>query len=661
MNPQPTQTYDYIFCGAGASAYLLMLSMHERGLFKEKNVLLIDKEEKNRRDKTFCFWSKRDESIERSLQDLISHSWSSVILPNKEEVQLDPLSYHHVSSLDLYRKIDVLAADCGWKRLAGAVDEIVVDENNFCVHLGQERIIGKMIFDSRTPTFQTPKRHESHLHQSFIGWRIALKSGQSFPAAFRFMDFEVNQLNATQFVYVLPFGDGSAMVELTRFGTEQLNATEADVILNDYIRQHYGEFIKLDEEQGCIPMCTAPILDSTTEGVVQLGARNYAIKASTGYAFKRMFYHAEDVASALASGASPTANNQTHAEVFRGRFAFYDSLLLDILTRTPDKGKPIFESLFKHNKLKRILTFLDEQSDLKDEFVIFSRLPLMPFLKALWRRIQHHQAFVPAVLLALCALFMALPQELSQALASITLIIGLVTIGIPHGALDHLLETRQLDSGRLPGFIVKYLSIGAVMALLWFLAPSISVLLFVLYSAWHFGQADGKQWSMNAALSLAWGASVLVYILGTHMQESNAILTTMSALSLPFGLPVWVLSPWIIFFLFKRNLAGVLTTSWLLLSSQLPLMFAFGLYFIGQHSLTGWKHIQSHLGMSHQRMWLHALPFHLGAWLLLGVFSVVISTSGMASELFTWGNFFIFLACISLPHALAMQGVYKYK
>ena len=660
MNPRTTQSYDYIFCGAGASACLLILSMHERGLFKEKNVLLIDKEVKNRRDKTFCFWSNQEESIERALQELISHSWSSVILPNKVEVPLDPLSYHHVSSLDLYRKIDALANDYGWQRITGAVDEIVVDGDIFRVHLGQGRYIGKLVFDSRTPAFQTPSKDESHLHQSFIGWRIALKSGHSFPSAFRFMDFEVDQLNATQFVYVLPFGDGSAMIELTRFGKELLNATEADVILNDYIRRHYGGFIKLDEEQGCIPMCTAPILDSTTKGVVQLGARNYAIKASTGYAFKRMFYHAEDVAAAIARGTAPTTNNQTHAEVFRGRFAFYDSLLLDILTRTPDKGKPIFESLFKHNQLKRILTFLDEQSGLKDEYAIFSRLPLMPFLRALWRRIQHHQVFVPAILFVLCALFMALPQELSQQLASITLIIGLVTIGIPHGALDHLLETRQLDSGRLPVFIIKYVSIGAVMALLWYLTPSISVILFVLYSAWHFGQADGKQWSMKPALSLAWGASVLVYILGTHVTESNAILATMSTLSLPFGLTAWGLSPWILFFLYKRNLAGVLTTSWLLLSSQLPLMFAFGLYFIGQHSLTGWKHIQSHLGMSHQRMWLHALPFHLGAWLQLGVFSIVESTSGGASELFTWGNFFIFLACISLPHALAMQGVYNY-
>ena len=44
---------------------------------------------------------------------------------------------------------------------------------------------------------------------------------------------------------------------------------------------------------------------------------------------------------------------------------------------------------------------------------------------------------------------------------------------------------------------------------------------------------------------------------------------------------------------------------------------AFGIYFIGQHSLTGWRHIKNHIGWSHKQLWLHALPFHFGAWLLL--------------------------------------------
>ncbi|MFM7727322.1 MAG: beta-carotene 15,15'-dioxygenase, Brp/Blh family, partial [Flavobacteriales bacterium] len=421
--------------------------------------------------------------------------------------------------------------------------------------------------------------------------------------------------------------------------------------------------IKLDDELGCIPMSNSVIQDTMISGVIQLGARNYSIKPSTGYAFKRMFYHAEEIATSLAEGKSPTTTNRSHREAFNGRFAFYDSLLLNILARAPHHGKRIFEALFKHNKIERILTFLDERSAISAEVAIFSRLPLAPFLRSLWRKAKHHPSFVPSILLILCAVLALLPLNTSvmRTLASVVFLIGLVTVGIPHGALDHLLETKQLDTGKLPGFILKYLTIGLIMAILWSIAPTLSLLFFLLYSSWHFGQADGKQWGMSAPLSLLWGASVLAFILGTHVQETHSILETIGAFTVHLTIPWWAFLPWVLIFAFKRNSAGVLTAIWLIMSSQIPLMFAFGLYFIGQHSLTGWKHIQRHLGMTHQQLWLHALPFHAGAWLILGLFIWVQGTMKLESPYFGWGNFFIFLACISLPHAIAMQQVYREK
>ena len=661
MNTQ--SEYDFVFCGAGASASLLLLSMHERRLLDNKSILILDKEEKNRRDKTFCFWSTHDELIERSLRSIISHSWSEVILPNSNHVLLAPLQYQHVSSLDLYQKIDELAVHYGIKRIYGIVHEIEYQGDFYQIKINDEHYSGKLVFDSRTPAFKLPERHESHIHQSFIGWRVKLRGAAKFPEAFRFMDFNVEQQHNTQFMYVLPYADGSALIELTRFGADILLPSEAEALLTDYIEHHYGEFEKIDEEHGCIPMSTSAIQDSSPPGIIQLGARNYTIKPSTGYAFKRMFYHAEDIAASLAEETTPTANNRGHAEAFSGRFAFYDGLLLDILTRHPHQGKRIFESLFKHNTISSILTFLDERSKLSSEIAIFSRLPLVPFLNSLWRKISIHVAFVPGILVLLCTLLAVLPMKMAflQVMASSAFVIGLVTVGIPHGALDHLLESRQWDTTKLPSFVLKYLSIGAIMALIWSIAPTFSLLIFILYSSWHFGQADGKQWGMSAPLSLAWGASVLIFILGSHLNETNAIIETMGTSAIPVAVPVWTMVPWFIAFALKRNIAGLFTVTWLIISSQIPLMFAFGLYFIGQHSLTGWKHIQRHLGMTHKKLWLHALPFHAGAWLLLALFIWAQGTMKMESHYFGWGNFFIFLACISLPHAIAMQHVYRGK
>ena len=103
----------------------------------------------------------------------------------------------------------------------------------------------------------------------------------------------------------------------------------------------------------------------------------------------------------------------------------------------------------------------------------------------------------------------------------------------------------------------------------------------------------------------------------------------------------------------------VLTILWLVLSAFLPLILAFGLYFIGQHSLTGWQHLKSHLKMSDRAIWLRALPFHAGAWALLLSFFLLDSRPAQPGGESIWGLFFIFIACISLPHTLAMNTMYR--
>ncbi len=638
----------------------MLLRMHRLGLLKNKSVLIIDKERKDRRDKTFCFWSHQNETIEDDLREIISQTWDTVILPGGHASSLGPLRYNHVSSIDLYQSIDTLAIQYGWHRFVGEVSEVHSSKEESRVIANGRAIKGQLIFDSRTPTYQRPLDGQTHIHQSFVGWHISVPNNSEFPVSFRFMDFDIDQQGHTQFVYVLPFTDGTALVEVTRFGSEVFQIKEAEALLSEYIDRRIGTYTKLGDEQGCIPMCNAPIHEEQTAGIVQLGARNYNIKSSTGYAFKNMYNHAGHIAEKLQQGESALAFNRTHATVKRGRFAFYDALLLDILKTQPQNGKPIFEALFRHTDIQRILKFLDEKTHLKEEIAIFSRLPIRPFLQAAWRNAMASMHFRPVLLTLLCIILSVIPSDnaIAQLAINACMMLGFIVIGIPHGAVDHLLEAGQWRPSRLPIFIVKYLSIAATMGAVWYIAPTLALIVFLVYSAWHFGQADGKQWNLKPLLSLLWGASVLLYLLGTHRDATNTILGEMGCASFPFELPVWTLMPWFLWYLFKRNTAAALTVLWLTISSQIPLMHAFALYFIGQHSFTGWKHIKQHLRMSDSSIWIHALPFHAGAWVLLAIFYFLWPYSAVASGESQWGVFFIFIACISLPHALAMQSVY---
>jgi Brp/Blh family beta-carotene 15,15'-monooxygenase len=398
-------------------------------------------------------------------------------------------------------------------------------------------------------------------------------------------------------------------------------------------------------------------------GVVRLGAGNYSIKPSTGYAFKNMYYHAKAITEKLVKGEDLATLNKTHGEANQGRFSFYDGLLLDILKQQPQHGKPIFMSLFKNIGIQRVLDFLDEKTSVREDVSIFSKLPWLPFLAALIRKQSQSGIFRSSMLLLLAIILLLLDSqpEIQRTLGYGLMLLGMITIGIPHGAVDHLLESGKWEFRKAPAFIVKYLAWAAAMAGLWIVAPGVALVLFLLYSSLHFGQADGKLWQLNRITSTLWGASVLAYLLGTHAGETNAILQSMGDLSLPFACPFWVLLPWLGYALVRKNFAFAITCGWLMLCSRLTLLFAFGLYFIGQHSLVSWSQIQQHLKMNHRSIWLHALPFHAGAWFILLLFYFWWPAMPQAIGTNLWGLFFIFIACISFPHVIAMQAVYKAK
>ncbi|MFM7700450.1 MAG: Brp/Blh family beta-carotene 15,15'-dioxygenase, partial [Bacteroidota bacterium] len=193
-----------------------------------------------------------------------------------------------------------------------------------------------------------------------------------------------------------------------------------------------------------------------------------------------------------------------------------------------------------------------------------------------------------------------------------------------------------------------------------FLWPGWSLLFFVGYSAWHFGQADGRSWGLNPILSLAWGLSALAHVTGTHPEETRNIVQAMTQRETTWSLSPWWIVLWAMIGGYRRQSALVWTSLGLLASSTLPLMHAFGLYFIGQHSRTGWRDLRRGLQLSSTSLWKAALPFHAGAWILLGLF-YAFKDRLPALDFGPEGSFFVFLACLSFPHVVTMHRFYRHR
>jgi lycopene beta-cyclase len=644
-------TYDFIFVGAGASTSLLLMALQRRNLLAGSKVLILDGDSKLKNDKTYCFWANTHDSILEHLEAVIGHRWLDIEVAGQSSKRLDDQVYARVSSLQLYEHIRNLGARENWEIQKAEVSTVGGDSEGPWVEIDGQRIRCKRVLDSRPPEWQKPRRNDVHLWQSFAGWHIQTLNPCFDPSRFSMMDFEVPQEGNTQFVYVLPTSENEALVELTRFGKARINSNHAENELAAYILNHYGQVHVRDKEFGCIPMSSMSLPESEHQKIWNLGARAGLIKPSTGYAFKSMYEWSERAANHWFRASCPAFNRKP-------RHGFYDKLLLGILEKEPEQGKPIFERLFATQSPESVFQFLDEKMSLKSELSMLVRLPWAPFMRAIGRYYSNTLQAMVVTLFTLCFLALGWVPDWQGLGALVLGILGLALIGLPHGAVDHILETGTLRPSKLPAFILEYIAKALVLAGIWYLFPVIGLGLFLLYSAWHFGQADGETWSWSGPRSMVWGASVLFFLLGTHSQESTAIIQLLSGESWTLSLHPLLLLLWLPLAVKERNLSWAWTLIWLSLSSWLPLLIAFGLYFIGHHSWNGWKHITQRMKRSSIWVWKQSLPFHLGAWVLLGLF-LWIWPSGHSEEAFQWAApFFIFLSCLSFPHVWAMHRFY---
>lgn len=666
-NQIQTSYIDYLFVGAGASAILLLMSLDERGMLHGKNIVIIDPDTKLKNDKTYCFWENSDNLIVKQCKHLISHQWEKVRVNSNKSQLLSPMKYFYISSLDLYKELQRIIEKYNILRIHQPVLDLKKMEYGVAANTTNESFLSKIVFDSRPPYYLNLKKNESHLLQSFLGYVIEVENKIPDYNCVDLMDFDVEQNESTQFVYILPFSENKLLVELTRFGVSKLMQKEAEPILENYITKRFGTYKIAAIEIGNIPMSNADILTDKIPNVISIGGRSGAIKPSTGYAFKNMFKHAENIANSLQNMHQIKVSNKV------SRFKFYDRLLLLILRNDPPSGKKIFETLFKKNDAKNVLKFMDEKTSIFQDIKILSSLPFKPFLKA-WMfdiTVKLKPLIIPIILIALAfgLLINSKYPTSFKWVESLLFILGLITVGIPHGAVDHLLESGNLHSKIKLNFVIRYLGAAFIYFILWLLFPNIALLFFLIYSIWHFGQADIKEWKIQNYITYKnwiWGGMLMGIILYGHSSETNLILKNMGvelfhinektgkliSVSLAFFTFIWGI--------WERKLAMVLSCVFLAISIQLPLITSFGLYFIGQHSIHGWSHLRKDLNVNNTSLYLKALPFTIGAFLLFFILFIFIDKKILTefeSQIII--SFFIFTSCISFPHVLTMNVFYK--
>ena len=83
--------------------------------------------------------------------------------------------------------------------------------------------------------------------------------------------------------------------------------------------------------------------------------------------------------------------------------------------------------------------------------------------------------------------------ETGTSFLNIVCLFFILTIGISHGALDHLKGYKLLEKYKITNnviFYLGYLFIASTFIFLWLVVPSFTLLLFLIVAIYHFGKED---------------------------------------------------------------------------------------------------------------------------------------------------------------------------
>jgi lycopene beta-cyclase len=377
---QTEHKYNYIIAGAGCAGYSLLYHLLQDPILSKKKILVVDANFNKGNDRTWCFWEDQVGPFE----SIVCKKWSNIeVLKGSMQRLLPtaPFEYKMIQGIDFYQHISAFAKgfdNVEW--VASKILSIDAAHNGAIVHWEGGAANADYVFSSING-----ERIQSPLWQHFKGIVVEFGAPVFNDTVARLMDFNVPQMDATAFMYLLPLTDKKALVEYTLFSPTILETAEYDHVLNAYMEEHYkGQaYTIVHTEQGAIPMTTKK-MTSTISNVISIGTMGDAVKASTGYAFQFIQEQTQQIVNQL------KLNQSLDASVHYTRHQFYDAVLLYILEHKKMAGDEIFARIFKKNDAATVFKFLSNTSTIIEDIRIMLSLPTQIFLpaaiKVLFRR-----------------------------------------------------------------------------------------------------------------------------------------------------------------------------------------------------------------------------------------------------------------------------------
>ncbi len=306
--------------------------------------------------------------------------------------------------------------------------------------------------------------------------------------------------------------------------------------------------------------------------------------------------------------------------------------------------------------------------------------------------VKHHLRSLNIVALVATILVIGInliSPEALDILAPLLLFLSVVVLGIPHGAIDHIIAARiyglqESVTGHLL-FYSSYLFVMLLVGLLWLFYPLFGMIFFLIISIYHFGQADMISLlkpGSAATLFFAWcrGIMIIGLIIFAHPEislsvieaairrqpEWFAMLNDYAEFVYPAIILLYTVSAgWAV------SQAKVKTGKTLFLAESLLLislllfagpLVSFAVYFALWHSA---GHVIEMIGffkakgevITIGRFYVLALPFTLISLLGLVILFLIHQAHEFGDEMVSL--LFILISVLTLPHMIVVDRMFK--
>ncbi len=255
--------------------------------------------------------------------------------------------------------------------------------------------------------------------------------------------------------------------------------------------------------------------------------------------------------------------------------------------------------------------------------------------------------------------------------------IFIFTFGILHGANDLLLikniKSKQESNSALK-VLIYYLVVVLSGILLFFLVPEIALSLFIIVSAYHFGE---QQWQnlehefpkgVLVLFQFFYGLLVLLLLFNSHPEQVQGIIFTISKVNIPatyiellLKISATIFLVLSIYFYWKlESIRKKLLTDFFylvlftIIFHSSSLIWGFAIYFVLWHSIPSIIDQIKFLNGSYSLKYFIAYCRAAGIYWFLSIVGISLLYFVFREQQIFNALFFSFLAAITFPHALVI-------